>query len=124
MVADTSRQSFGDDETEFLQFAMDLLCAPPIGVLLRQLPDQHANLFGDLRSAARRPRTPEPIEAEGNTIPTDYCRRLHDGKDVGPAGPPSAQGSPEGSVGPVQNSRWPFAFEQRRPAVEGEECAA
>src|SRR5215472_13516272 len=111
---------FGDNETELQQFAMDF-GRSPTGVLLRQAPDQPTHLLGDLRSAAARPGTPAPIEAETSAVPADDGLGLDDDEDVGPAGPTAAQGSPKESVEPVQDWPRPFAFKHGYLMTEGED---
>jgi len=93
----------------------------PTGVLLRQAPDQHTHLLGDLRSAAARPGTPARIEAETSAVPADDGLGLDDDEDVGPAGPTTAQGSPKESVERVQDWPRPFALEHGYLLTEGED---
>jgi hypothetical protein len=114
-----SDSPFRNREAELQQFGMDL-GRSPIAILLRQASDQLTNLRGDLRSAAACPRAPTPVEPETRAVPADDGLRLHDDKNVSPAGPTAAQGSPEESVQPVDDWRWPFAFEHRDLLPEGE----
>ena len=65
----------GEHQAELLQFAMDFRRAP-IGVLLRQVPNQHANFWSDPRPAATR--FPTPIQPETSAMPTDDRFRLDD----------------------------------------------
>jgi len=67
----------GEHEAELLQLAVDLRRAP-VGVLLRQTPNQDANFLRDLRPAAKRLRFPTPLQTETSPMPTDDRFRLDD----------------------------------------------
>jgi hypothetical protein len=69
--------SLGEHEAELMQFAMNFRRAP-VGVLLRQAPNQNPNFLGDPRPAAARPRFPTPIQPETSPMPTDDRFRLDD----------------------------------------------
>jgi len=76
----------GEREAELLQLAVDLRRAP-VGVLLRQAPNQPANFLGDPRPAATRPRFPTPVQAETSPMPTDDRFGLDDYQRILPARP-------------------------------------
>src|SRR5580658_6078635 len=82
----SSHTPLRDDETELLKFTVDLGGSPTM-VLLRQSPDQNANLLGDLRWSAAWPGSPAPIETESGAVPADHGVGFHQDQDVGPAGP-------------------------------------
>ena len=92
----------------------------PIRVLLRQAPDQHTNLFGDLRSAASAPRSPTPVQPKTGAVPTDDSLRFHDEQDLSPTGPEVTEGGPEESVQPVQHRPRPLSLEHRDLLSEGQ----
>src|SRR5687768_3657022 len=50
----SSHGSFGDGETQFQEFSVNLGCTPSC-ILLRHLADQSSNLLGDLWPAAAHP---------------------------------------------------------------------
>jgi hypothetical protein len=110
--------AFGNDEAELLQLPLG---RAPIRILFCQAPDQQANLFGDLRPAAAGPRAPAPVEPETGAVPADDGFRLHDDKNVRPAGPKAAESGPEESVQPVNHGVRTFAFEHRNLLSEGED---
>ena len=83
----------------------------PARVVLRQAPDEHTNLFTNLRSAAARPRAPTPVEPKTSAVPADDGRGFDDDEDVGPARPPTAQDRPKEPVQRIQDWPRPFAFE-------------
>src|SRR5262245_32395591 len=80
-----------EHEAELLQFAMDFRRAP-VGVLLRQAPNQDTNFLGDLRPAATRPRFPTPIKPKSSPMPTDDRFRF----DKRNANPSSETNAPAG----------------------------
>src|SRR5271157_156069 len=97
-----SHAAFGDAKAEFLKFAVDLGRAP-IGVLVRQSVDQSASLGSDLRPGTARTRPPTPVETKAGAVPGDDGLRLYDHKDVRPARPEAAEGSPEEAVLELQS---------------------
>src|SRR5258708_7856825 len=98
---------------------MDFRGSPTL-VLLRQSPDQNANLLGDLRSTALRPGSPAPIETEPGAVPADDGVGFDEDQDVRPAGPTLAECRPEESVQGVQCWPWPFPFQHGKLLSEGE----
>ena len=109
-----------NDNTEFLKLSVDLRGSPTL-VLVRQAPDQNANLLGDLRSAAPRPGSPAPIEPEAGAVPADHGVGLHEDQDVRPAGPTLAECRSEAPVQGVQCWPRPFPFHHGELLSEGED---
>lgn len=93
----------------------------PVGVFFRHAPDQHTNLFGNVRSATPWPGTPTPIEPETGAMPPYDGLGLHDDEDVGPTGRKAAGSGPEESVQPVQRWPRPFTLEHGKLLAEGED---
>jgi hypothetical protein len=84
----------GEHEAELLQFPVDLRCAP-VGVLLRQAANQHANFLGNPRPTHTRLRFPTPIQAETRSMPTNNRFGLADYQRILPARPRRPQDRPE-----------------------------
>src|SRR5690242_10382995 len=102
--------SLRQHKAELLQFAVDLWRAP-VGVLLGQAANQSANLRGDPRPAATRPRFPAPVQLEAGPMPTHYRFGLDDYQRVAPAGPRCTQDRPEEPIERAQRRSWPFPLQ-------------
>jgi hypothetical protein len=63
---------FGYDEAELLKLAVDLRRAP-VGVLLRQSPNQDTDFLSDPRPPATGPGLPTPVQSEPGAMPLDDC---------------------------------------------------
>ena len=112
--------SFGDDQTQFQEFSVNLGCTPSC-ILFRHLADQRSNLCGDLRSATARSRMPAPVEAETSPMPADDGLGFDDLEDIHPAGPEARQGSPEEPVEGVQWRPRSLALENSQLLPQGED---
>jgi hypothetical protein len=80
-------------KAELLKLAVDLRRAP-VGVLLRQPPNQDTDFLSDPRPPAAGPGLPTPIQSEPGAMPLDDCLRLHDDEDILPASPRLPQDGP------------------------------
>ena len=115
-----SHGSFRDLETELLQFAVDLRCAPA-DILLCHPVDEIANLPGDPRPAASRSGSPAPVEMEAGAVPTDDGLGLDDEQDVGPPGPKAVEGCPDEPIEGVEFGPPSLPFEHGDLLPEGED---
>jgi len=80
-------------------------------ILFCHTADEATDFSRRSRSAASRPGSQPPAEAETGAMPTDKRLRLDDDEDVGPAGPDMSECSPEQPVRGVHFRTWPFASE-------------
>jgi hypothetical protein len=87
----------GDDEAEFLKFAVDF-GGSPTRILRRQAPDQRPEFFSSLLPTSARSGTPTPVQPKTRAVPADDGLGLDDDQDVGPTGPEVAEGRPEEPV--------------------------
>ena len=109
---------FRHDETEFLEFPVDLRSSP-VHVLFRQPPDQSTDFRGDPRPTAARAGSPTPVEAETSAVPAGHGVGHDDDENVLPAGPVAAEGGPEQPVQTVQSWSRSLAFEHGDLLSEG-----
>ena len=112
--------SFGDDEAELLQFAVDP-GGSPIEVLCRHAPDERAHLLAGARPTAPRPGPPAPVETEAGAVPADDGLGFHDDQDLAPPAPATSKSRPEETVEGVHDGPWPFAFEDSDLLAERED---
>jgi len=115
-----SHGSFRDLETERLQFAVDLRCAPA-DILLCHPADEITNLSGDPRPATPRSGSPEPVETEAGAVPADDGLGLDDDQNVGPPAPKAVEGCREEPVEGVQFGPRSLPFEHGDLLREGED---
>jgi hypothetical protein len=110
---------FRHGEAELLKLAVDLRRAP-VGILVRQSPNQDADFLSDPRPAAARPGLPTPVQAEPGAMPLDHGLRLHDDQHILPANPGLPQDGPEQPVQSAQGWPGPSPFEDGHLLAEGE----
>jgi len=115
-----SHGSFGDDEAELLEFAVDLRCAPA-GILLRQTADQRTDFSGCFRSTAKRSGSLPPEEPKPFPVPADHGRRFRNDKDLGPTGADTAQANPEQPVQRIQSRARPSSLEHGELLPQGKD---
>jgi hypothetical protein len=111
--------SFRNNETELLEFSVDL-GGTPIRVLSCHAQDEISDFLCDLRPATWHPGSPAPVPTKTGAVPADNGGGPHDDEGVCPPRPEAPEGRPEETVQGLQC--WPrsLAFEHRDLLSQGE----
>ena len=116
----SSHRSFGYDEAQFLNFALNPRSSPN-RVLCRHPLNEISQLLIDPRPTTPGTRTPPPVEMKTGTVPANYGFWFDDDEDIAPAGPEAPKSRPEESVEGMQGWPGPFSFEDSDLLAQGED---